>query len=834
MRATLATMILVGLVEAATAAQRGRVTTSPPRASSTVLPAAAQMAILAAEDSRLVLPDDLHTPAIDTLRAKQMDDLRLLLELARSNDISTHARAVRALGRLERREVIPDLLQYLVTGPIAETANAIAQAFRGPTLPGDTGGQQVEGALEALASAGAIPVDLRRRPGPVGPIALAIGRLPYERAEQVQSAESYLLRMMHAADSDPLLRRALPDITRGVEILARLRSRLAQLSSDTIDELRGIVINRRREYPPPARLHAMMALIAGRGVDAETLRITATAAGRGGDTSDSPLMQLRRLAAVVLGGAGAPVEPTERTELLAGLLADRSSIVRIEAVRSWARQESRTNGCQRLLDAVKDPSVPVALVAIDTLGDQCKDDMNVTDRLTVESRTPPENDWQRASHALIALAKREPGRVFIPLLAGHQQHETWQVRMYAARAAAITNEVSALERLAFDREDNVREATLAPLRRLKGDEAEPYFVAALARTDYQLLRTAAIELKGAKPTPQLTAGLLDALRRVTAEKKETSRDTRLALLERLLELGDPDQAGSLIPLLRDFDIPVAQRAAALLVQWTGRAQEIDPQLLPRPAIPAAAELSTEPARVGLKSGKTFSIRLRGDLAPLTVARFVRLASAGYYNGLTFHRVVPNFVIQGGSPGANEYAGDSLYVRDEISAVSHQRGTVGLSTRGRDTGDAQLFVNLVDNPRLDFEYTMFGVASPLEVVDEIVEGDAIASITFEKEEKSAQYRYTTPGSSMRIVPASASASTSMPCASVHCGIPCPIIAPDQAGTPSGLMWSAKISSSASAPKLLSPGVHSEHVPNTNPAIFDSTPASFNCVSMRSMR
>ena len=725
----LATVILLGLIEAATAAQRGR--GSPPRSPSTVLPDAAQSAILAAEDSRLVLPDDLHTPTIDALRARQMEDVRLLLELARSKDVSTHTKAVRALGRLERREVIPDLLRYLIAAPIDETANAIAQAFHGAPLPGDTGGEQVAGALEALASVGGIPLEPAQRPGPIGPVALAIGRLPYERAEQVQAAEAYLLRMMRAADSDPLLRPALPDITRGVEILARLRGRLSLPGSDTVDALRGIVINRRLEYPAPARLNAMEALIAARGVDAETLRIAATA---GGSASEST-MQLRRLAAVVLSGAGAPMEPTERTELIAGLLADRSPVVRIEAVRAWGRQESSTNGCQRLLDTIRDTSLPVALVAIDMLGDQCRDDVNVTDRLTVEARTPPANDWHRESHALVALAKRSPGRAFIPLLAGHQQHATWQVRMYAARAAAITNEVSVLERLAFDRDDNVREATLAPLRRLKGDEAEPYFVAALARTDYQLLRTAALELKGAKRTPQLVAGLLDALRRVTAEKTETSRDTRLARLERLMELGDPDQAGSLVPLLRDFDIPVAQRAAALLLQWTGKAPEIDPQLLSRPAIPAAAELSTEPARVSLKSGRIFSIRLRSDLAPLAVARFVRLATAGYYKDLTFHRVVPNFVIQGGSPGANEYAGDSLYMRDEISATSHERGTVGVSTRGRDTGDAQFFINLVDNPRLDFEYTIIGVAYPQDVVDAIVEGDTIASITFDKEEKS---------------------------------------------------------------------------------------------------
>jgi cyclophilin family peptidyl-prolyl cis-trans isomerase len=130
----------------------------------------------------------------------------------------------------------------------------------------------------------------------------------------------------------------------------------------------------------------------------------------------------------------------------------------------------------------------------------------------------------------------------------------------------------------------------------------------------------------------------------------------------------------------------------------------------------------------------FFITLRPSVAPLTVARFVRLARDGYYNGLTFHRVVPNFVIQGGSPAANEYSGDTLYLRDEISSLSNVRGSVGLSTRGRDTGDAQFFINLVDNPRLDFDYTIFGAVGRPEDIDDIVEGDVISTITFENEDK----------------------------------------------------------------------------------------------------
>jgi cyclophilin family peptidyl-prolyl cis-trans isomerase/HEAT repeat protein len=725
-------LVAAALLIAATNAEgpRFRLGSTAQQATAGTSPAAARQAILAAEDSRLVLPDDLHTPAIDTIRAKQADDLRLLLELARSKDIPTAALAIRALGRLERRDVIPELMRYVPIAPLTNEASfAIAQAFRGEPLPGDTSGDSMNAAVVLLISNGQIPANPDDRPGPVGAISLAIGRLPYVRAEQVRTAERYLLSMMHAADSDPLMRPALPDVTRGVEALFRLRTRLAQPGDDTIDELRGIVINRRHEYPPQSRVTAMIALMAAHGLDAEALRIAANTSSA---NADSVLVQLRRLAALALGGAGASIAPTERTELLTTLLGDRATIVRVEAVRAWARQEVRVNSCQRIYDALKDSSTSVVLAALDALAESCKDDMNAVDRLTVETRTPPEQEWHLASHALVGLARIGPRRVFIPLLGSHIQHPTWEVRMYAARAAALTDEVPALERLSSDREDNVREATLAGLRRLKGDEAEPYFVNALREHDYQLLRTAANELKGAKSTPQLAAGLLDALLRVTAERKDTSRDTRLALLERLRELGDRDQAGGLTPLLRDYDIEVARLAAAVIGQWTDTPQEMDPQPLPRPSFFPDDE--PRPARIKLRSGKTISVGFLSRVAPLTIARFVQLARAGYYNGSTFHRVVPNFVVQGGSPGANEYSGDRLYMRDEISNVSNTRGTVGLSTRGRDTGDAQVFINLVDNPRLDFEYTVFGTAGPMDVVDEILEGDTIASISFEKDDE----------------------------------------------------------------------------------------------------
>ena len=101
--------------------------------------------------------------------------------------------------------------------------------------------------------------------------------------------------------------------------------------------------------------------------------------------------------------------------------------------------------------------------------------------------------------------------------------------------------------------------------------------------------------------------------------------------------------------------------------------------------------------------------------------------AGYYDGLTFHRIVPNFVVQGGSPGANEYTGDVAHAR-RARARPHVRGTLGMSTRGRDTGDAQFFINLLDNPRLDHDYTVFAqVAAGMDVVDRLLEGDVIERV-----------------------------------------------------------------------------------------------------------
>ena len=147
-------------------------------------------------------------------------------------------------------------------------------------------------------------------------------------------------------------------------------------------------------------------------------------------------------------------------------------MVRLEAVRAWTRRGVKDHGCQPLLDALNDQSMHVVLAALDALGDVCRDDGAITARLASEARTPrPQGPWQREAHAFVALAKRDRERAAISMLT-FAMHTTWQVRMYAARAAAIVDDVAVLTRLASDAEDNVAEAALTPLRRLIGAESD--------------------------------------------------------------------------------------------------------------------------------------------------------------------------------------------------------------------------------------------------------------------------------------------------------------------------------------------------------------------------
>jgi cyclophilin family peptidyl-prolyl cis-trans isomerase len=125
---------------------------------------------------------------------------------------------------------------------------------------------------------------------------------------------------------------------------------------------------------------------------------------------------------------------------------------------------------------------------------------------------------------------------------------------------------------------------------------------------------------------------------------------------------------------------------------------------------------------------SFTIELLPEAAALTIDNFVQLAQRGYFRNITFHRVVPNFVIQGGDPRGDGNGGPGYSIRCEVNQVLYDRAAVGMALSGKDTGGSQWFVTHAPQPHLDGGYTVFGhVVMGMDVVDKIVRGDVIQSI-----------------------------------------------------------------------------------------------------------
>ena len=124
------------------------------------------------------------------------------------------------------------------------------------------------------------------------------------------------------------------------------------------------------------------------------------------------------------------------------------------------------------------------------------------------------------------------------------------------------------------------------------------------------------------------------------------------------------------------------------------------------------------------------VELLADKAPLTVANFVNLAKRGFYDGLTFHRVIPDFMIQGGCPKGTGTGGPGYKFEDETgNGVSHERGVLSMANAGPNTNGSQFFITHIKTDWLDGKHTVFGkVLEGLDVVDAVKQGDSIKSVT----------------------------------------------------------------------------------------------------------
>jgi cyclophilin family peptidyl-prolyl cis-trans isomerase/HEAT repeat protein len=624
--------------------------------------------------------------------------------------------AARAMGRLETTADLS--LSPVLADPVPAVrlaaANAIVQA----------GASNAAAALrDRLAT--------ERDPSVRGMIAEGLGRV-----RQVGDSNRVALDAFLAAA------RTSEEIRGGIRGASRMTGALPAPLVDRLRELTTYRVNERPGTPAgDTAAYIRATALARLGNLALSDRAAApTAADR---WLADPAERVRASIVAIVGAVfvAGQIDSTFARQFLARALRDPSPAVRFAAVGPVDRAASRwaaDGRCEALRAGARDADATVAITALR----RCADATSIALMDSLAGSLPAANDgrWHRASHAINALATAAPDRAR-QLLPRAEGHPSQFVRMRVVATARTLNDTDVVRRLTRDTTSNVASAAITALAAMVGRGAEAEYVTALRWTDSQVLMAATAALiggggRGGAPSPprapdsRAAAAILASLDRVTALKRETSRDGRVALLGALDVLGDSSLTPLLRPYLADIDPSVAAAAAGLIAKWTGTRPAVAPRAPARP-VPTLAEmaaLARNRVTIEMADGGVVELKLYAFEAPTNVARFVRLARAGALNGLTFHRVVPAFVTQGGSPNANEYSGDGPFTHDEVG-LENRRGSVGLSTRGHDTGDGQFYFNLIDNIRLDHQYTVFAeVVRGLDVVDRMQEGAVMRRVT----------------------------------------------------------------------------------------------------------
>ena len=580
--------------------------------------------------------------------------------------------AVRGLGRLERAalvDVIAPSLQDSSAEVRAAAADALAQSVA-------RGGEPL--ARERLVAR----FDGERDPTARAMLLESIGRLRQGSVDHVQATAMAIAPDLAAPA--PIRHGAI----RGLFFLSqRPEARTAgAIPPSVADRAFSVLTSNDPGLSSEDRLNLAAMLVNSGAVDAQRIEWMAT--------SGDPYVRDRALTALLRF----PDTALAR-KIFNSASGDGSAIVRYRAVTLYARR-LRASSCAILVTMTHDRDMTVALVSIDALAG-CRGDtvaVSALDRFASSALTSER--WHAPAHALVALASLDPMRARA-LFPRFETSTDLFVRMYADSAARILRDTAALYRLARDAHPNVRSSAIAALSALVGHAADSVYIAALASDDNQLLMAASAALKGAsKDSAEVVAALSRAWNRLSSSGRETARDGLRAIRERFIERGG--------------------RIADLGAR--------DVQRVTTPTFDDLAAFERLTATIEMADGSVIDFKLHPFEAPTNVARFVRLAKAGTFDGLTFHRIAPFFVVQGPSPNANEYsAPDGPFTRDELGH-SNLRGTIGLSTRGRDTGDGQFYINTVDNIRLDHDYTVMGtITRDLEAFDRMQEGAKIRRI-----------------------------------------------------------------------------------------------------------
>jgi len=343
--------------------------------------------------------------------------------------------------------------------------------------------------------------------------------------------------------------------------------------------------------------------------------------------------------------------------------------------------------------------------------------------------------------ALQALAgiKKEEAFAAIQTASGDR---SWLIRWHAAQALGRLKSEQAIPVLKILGADSDNAVRLAAFDSLAGfmPETADLFVPLLQSKDFAVRATAADALGKTKDRKYLP--LLLETYRISPEATEI--EGRGAVLDVLSDYNTSEALEIYKNALLDPEFTIRRHAidgikkmVGSQLYWDGKIKDPEDFLYrtDKVSMKVAAEY---PADFGQPAGDriaemklekgTVLIRLHGSEAPLHARNLQKLAERGFYDGLRIHRVVPNFVIQGGDPRGDGWGGAGEIVHDQMNHLTYNRGMVGMPIAGKDTGGSQFFITISRQPHLDGNYTIFGeVISGMEVVDLTEIGDRILSV-----------------------------------------------------------------------------------------------------------
>ena len=279
----------------------------------------------------------------------------------------------------------------------------------------------------------------------------------------------------------------------------------------------------------------------------------------------------------------------------------------------------------------------------------------------------------------------------------------------------------------------VRAAAFDALVRFDPTNMDYYIKTALKDSDFAVV-AAAVDMIGEHQKANFLPQLATLMTMAQAVHPDLKRSIAVAAGEFIPGPQDSVAENILYHCLLDVDYVVSKEAAGV---YKEKLREDKSAYVSGPSALANVgkiksfleEYDQNPYAVIRTNKGDIGIELFKDAAPLTVYNFIDLARAGFYDGLIFHRVVPNFVIQGGDPRGDGWGGPGYNIRSEFNNITYGRGSVGMASSGKDTEGSQFFITHSPQPHLDARYTNFGqVLSGMETVDEIVRGDTILGIT----------------------------------------------------------------------------------------------------------